>query len=290
MFSATLSDPKMCRPSGTKATARPRPALPAACRGSAYPAGKLDRSSLRRDHAGDGQQQGRLAGAVRADDGDDLALGDLERDAAQGDDVAVADVRGPVTLQHARPPPRRDRPAHLGVGADLVGRADRERAAHAAAPGCGRKAEHQRHAMLDQQDAAIELAPDVADDCLQVVALRIVEAGRRLVHQQEARLHGDGAGNADAPLLAERQGADPALRLVGKPQSTQDRLDSLRRAPPCARSRSPRRRPRHSPARSVRRTAARSGRCAPGRAGCAHAASSAAMSTPAMPHLAAVTS
>src|SRR5207237_5776595 len=43
--------------------------------------------------AGDGPQSGRLAGAVRADERDDLALAHLERDAAQRVDRAVVHVQ-----------------------------------------------------------------------------------------------------------------------------------------------------------------------------------------------------
>ena len=44
------------------------------------------------DHPADGPQQRRLAGAVGADEGDDLALADLDRDVGQDDDAVVADA------------------------------------------------------------------------------------------------------------------------------------------------------------------------------------------------------
>ena len=43
-------------------------------------------------HAGDGADERGLAGAVGADDGDDRALGDLERDAVERLRVAVEDI------------------------------------------------------------------------------------------------------------------------------------------------------------------------------------------------------
>src|SRR5581483_12492497 len=49
---------------------------------------------------GDGPQHGRLAGAVRADQGHDLALLHLERDALERGDVAVVGVEI-VDSQHA---------------------------------------------------------------------------------------------------------------------------------------------------------------------------------------------
>ena len=44
------------------------------------------------EQAGDGVQRGGLAGAVGADEGDDLPLIDLEGDALDGVDGAVIDV------------------------------------------------------------------------------------------------------------------------------------------------------------------------------------------------------
>ncbi len=62
----------------------------------------------------------------------------------------------------------------------------------------------------------------------QLAALGVVEAGRRLVHEQELRLHGDGAPDADPPFVTERQGIDAAVRLVAA-RSSQSRI-SRRRA------------------------------------------------------------
>ena len=45
------------------------------------------------DDAADGTQQGRLAGPVGAEEGDDLALADLDGDVAQHLDAVVADVQ-----------------------------------------------------------------------------------------------------------------------------------------------------------------------------------------------------
>ena len=48
--------------------------------------------ALERQHAHDGVQQRGLAGAVGADDGDDLVVGDLERHRAHRLDLAVGDM------------------------------------------------------------------------------------------------------------------------------------------------------------------------------------------------------
>ncbi len=53
---------------------------------------EADRAARRAVHPGDGADQRGLAGAVRADDGDDLALGDLERDAVERLRVAVEEI------------------------------------------------------------------------------------------------------------------------------------------------------------------------------------------------------
>ena len=54
-------------------------------------AGKVG-PALQRQHAHDGVEQRGLAGAVGADDGDDLVVGDVERHAAHGLDLAVGDM------------------------------------------------------------------------------------------------------------------------------------------------------------------------------------------------------
>ena len=53
---------------------------------------EVDGAGLQRVKTGDGTHQGRLAGAVRADERDDLALFDVERNVPQGLDVAVGDA------------------------------------------------------------------------------------------------------------------------------------------------------------------------------------------------------
>ena len=64
--------------------------------GRRQPADRLaletDRLARRRQHAGDGLQEGRLAGAVGADDGDGLAWLDCGRDAEQRLEVAVEGI------------------------------------------------------------------------------------------------------------------------------------------------------------------------------------------------------
>ena len=58
-----------------------------------------DRASAHGDDAGDGQQRRAFARAVRAEQRDDLALADLEREALQHFDRAITGV-DLVELQH----------------------------------------------------------------------------------------------------------------------------------------------------------------------------------------------
>ncbi len=102
------------------------------------------------------------------------------------------------------------------MGAVLVRRADGDGGAVLEHLDAMAESEHERHAMLDQQHATRPLRDDVGNDALQLFRLGIVEAAAGLVHQQDFRLHRDGTGDADPALLAERQGIDPAARLVGE--------------------------------------------------------------------------
>ena len=64
-------------------------------------------------------------------------------------------------------------------------------------------AEDHAHVVLDEQDAAAEVVADLDDRARQLLALGVVEPGRRLVEEQEARPDRDRAGDADPPLLAD---------------------------------------------------------------------------------------
>ncbi len=96
---------KMCRPSGTWLMPR-ETIFSAESRWIGFPL-KEDLAVFGRHNAADRHQGGGLAGAVGADQGDDLPFGHLDGNALQRLDVAVvgADI---VQLKH-RPPPR-DRP------------------------------------------------------------------------------------------------------------------------------------------------------------------------------------
>ena len=70
---------------------------------------KVMRAAGDRLNAGEAAQQRGLAGAVRADDGDDLAGVHREVDAVQHLDAAVARAQA-LDVKHGQPPFDRDRP------------------------------------------------------------------------------------------------------------------------------------------------------------------------------------
>ena len=86
-----------------------------------------------------------------------------------------------------------------------------------------------RHVVFDQQHAAVQAAADVADDLPQLVALALVEAGCRLIQQQEARTHGERTGDADTPLFPERQSIGPCRSLGRQTEPAQHFVRPLAR-------------------------------------------------------------
>ena len=87
MFSRTVRPGNTRRPSGTWAT--PSFTIAPGDRPPMRPPGKAQRSGLRRHQAGDHPQRRALAGAVGAQQGDDLAFLDGEAQALESQDVPV---------------------------------------------------------------------------------------------------------------------------------------------------------------------------------------------------------
>ncbi len=85
--------------------------------------------------------------------------------------------------------------------------------------------EHQADIVLDQQHAALHFGDDAADEAREIVGLFRRHAGRRLVEQEIARLHHQGAADGDAPLIrigkaprhavGELRDADPVEHRLG---------------------------------------------------------------------------
>ena len=100
---------------------------------------ECDVAGRRLEDAGDRQQRRRLAGAVVADEADELALVDLEREPLHGCDPAVVH-RDVIELEQSRAPfCRQVGRDHLFARADLLGRADRDRSCRSRAPGSARR-------------------------------------------------------------------------------------------------------------------------------------------------------
>ena len=106
-FSPTVSVAKMCRPSMHQGDSAPRDLLGGQA-GERF-AEEGDLASRHRHEPDDRRERGRLAGAVRPDEADDLALLDLEAQALDGRRTAVAH-REVTDAEHALPRPCRDTP------------------------------------------------------------------------------------------------------------------------------------------------------------------------------------
>src|SRR5574343_1095916 len=100
---------------------------------------------------------------------------------------------------------------HVLVGPHLVGGAVADLLAvvqHHHAVG---DVHHHAHVVLDQDDGGAEFLVDVEDEAAHVLFLLDVHAGHRLVEQQHAGLHGQGAAQVDALLQAVGQAAHRGL-------------------------------------------------------------------------------
>ena len=100
-FSRTVSVLNTCRPSGT--WAMPRCARSEGRRDRRFSPPNADRAGHRRNHPADRLEQGRLSGAVRADEGDESPLGDGQGHVGQGAQAAVGDGEVAYVEHAARP-------------------------------------------------------------------------------------------------------------------------------------------------------------------------------------------
>ena len=184
-------------------------------------------------------------------------------------DSAVGDPQ-PAQLKHRRPPgrscrgrtrPRRDRPGPpRGVPIRTV------------APSSSTCTREQR-SMTTFMSCSISRIPQpkssstLAEDRDQLLALRLVQPGRRLVEQQVARPDGERAGDAQQALAPRRQEAGRALRLLEQAEAARARRRRSRPRAAC-RPRCPSHRRRRSRAtvRSAKGRAAWKVRPSPARA------------------------
>ena len=182
-----------------------------------------DRPGRGPEQAGRDAQQGGLTGPVRPEHGHHGARRDGQRDVAEHRVAAVTRL-DPAQLQH------RGYLAIFGCAAGQlgaeVGGADRVAGAHVgrgALEDLGAEVQHvhvvadvhhQRHVVLHQEDADVPFRHDPGEYRAEAFSLRPVEAGRRLVEQQDVELPGQAAGQLDQPPLA---GGQRRYRAVGQP-------------------------------------------------------------------------
>ena len=147
------------------------------------------RAAARRGQPDQAAQGRGLAGAVAAEQRDDLALADFEADAVQ--DVALA-VKGvqPFGLEATALMPRLPQIGglHRLVGGDLRRRAFGQHLPSVQHHDAVGKMKDDAHVVLDQHDRQLLLAVQPADQLGDVVGFLVAHAGGRLVQQQQPRL------------------------------------------------------------------------------------------------------
>ena len=248
-FSSMVRRAKTRRPSGHLHDAERHDVVGGHAR--EVPAVEDDLPAARPQQPADGVQRGRLAGAVGADERDDLALVDGQGDALQGVDVAVVGVEvGDLEQRHGQasvragsrrlpaascrrcrrhPPPARRGLAQVGlddalVALDLGRRALGDALAvveHRDALG---DAHDDAHLVLDEQDGHAALVAQAADERRRLRRLGGVHAGRRLVEQQQARPRGQGAGDLEPSLVAVGQAGGLDVALAAEPHEGEQLL------------------------------------------------------------------
>ena len=175
-----------------------------------------------------------LPGAVRADEPDDLAGRDLEREAADGGDAAVArprdrdsstSVRSRSSARRSRRGRRRRRRGCRGSRRRALG----ERPALVEHLDAVADVHDQRHVVIDQEHARVVLVAHRAHDVGEGRHLRLGEARRGLVHEHEAGLGRERPGDAEAALVAVRERAGRRVR-VGRSSSDSSSPSARRRA------------------------------------------------------------
>ena len=112
-----------------------------------------------------------------------------------------------------------------------------------------RQRERFGHVVRDDDDGLADLRLDAPELAVQLGARDGIERAERLVHQQDRRIGGERARDADALALAARELAAPARSRIGRRAAGRRGAASRRRARRCAPrpSRAAAARPRRSP-------------------------------------------
>ena len=197
------------------------------------------------DHAGDRTQRGGLAGAVGADARDHLAGTYLELHVADDLEASVS-RRQLLDLEQRRMlGPGRDHGRdlalqllgllaqigrdHFGVGADRGGLPSRQQLAEVEDVDVVANPHHQAHVVIDQQHRDVEPLPHRVQQLRQPRGLLRVEAGRRLVQQQQPRPHRERARDLDTSLDPRRQVPGQRACVTVEVEHVQDRACAFHR-------------------------------------------------------------
>src|SRR5216684_4039822 len=195
-----------------------------------------DRAALRPDEAGDDAQSGGLAGAVRAEERDDLALAHLQRDAVQGAHGAVGGMHvsqdehrlaGPAGLADLRAVALAEvRLDDHRVFQHARGRALRDALAEVEHGDRGGDFGDQRHVVLDEQKGEAAVAQR-QEELREAALLRRVEPRRGLVEQEQLGLARDRARDLHELLVPVGQGAAELVRLGREAHEVQRRGSAI---------------------------------------------------------------
>ena len=226
-FSSTVSSAKSRRPSGTSAI--PLRAIDSGERPRSDSLAEADLAPADRDEPHDRVQRRRLPRAVRADEPDDLARRDAEREPADGSDAAVGDLEI-AKLERRHSLHRRLAEVgrrHVEVAADLARRALGQRPALVEHLDAVADVHDQRHVVIDEEHARVVLVAHGAHDLGERRHLRLGEARRGLVHEHEPRLGRERTRDAEPSLVAVRERAGGRVGV----RAELERLEQLIRAP-----------------------------------------------------------
>ena len=194
---------------------------------------EADLAASRRDQPHDRVQRRRLPRAVRADEPDDLAGRDVERDAADGSDAAVRDLEI-ANLERAHSADRRLAEVRRGdveVAADLARRALGERPALVEHLDPVADVHDQRHVVVDEEHARVVVVAHRADDLGERRHLRLRKTRRGLVHEDEPRLGRERPCDAEPSLVAVRERAGRCVRIRLELERLEQRVGATPRLP-----------------------------------------------------------
>ena len=204
-FSSTVMPGNTRRPSGDWQ----RPIRTRSCAGTAVMSTTVEHDASRGDGpiAGNGFERGRFASTVGPDEGDDLALVDVERDAFDGFDAAVVHMEVRDFEQTASSAPA-GAPRYASMTMDSLRISSGMPSAMRLPKSSTLMISHTLITRLMSCSISNTVKPRAAnasDQAAQRHLFRGVETGRRLVQEKQLGLGGHGPGDFEAALIAVRQ-------------------------------------------------------------------------------------